>query len=405
MTAILLLLALLAVAALASHRARVAFAVHIAATPLLVSMGALLSPRGLGFILPSMAQAMTPALQVATTWLAMLVGLRVSRPSSGLSLPLEVGRTSALALWTWVIAAVTAWGGINGLRAAGLPVQGLDGDMALQPVRLGVLCAAMVCGTGLTFAREAVAHWSLGPRRSRVLFMARHDDAVGAVALALAVFLWPAPETAFSDDGRLGLLVLITFGVGIAVAYMLFAGRRVPGQSTDRVALVGLVVAAAGLADAAGIPGAAVGFLMGWTLAGFGVGHQLLDRTTRATERPVRMVVLVLTGVHLGLGVGAVLLGLVLAAGRLVAKAIAALALSRKGEPVPVSVVLGSSGVAIPMTVSLALTRDVPLDHSGLVTAVVMAVGVTDLLALLLWRETQSTSTTTTTAKPVESGA
>src|SRR5689334_2170556 len=119
MTALLVLLGLLSAATLVNRRGNTEIFLHLASAPLFVGLGVLLSPSGLGFLLPSTAQALMPALRVAVGLLGMLVGLR-TRPPTEANFFAHGVWTTALVILTWLVMAGAVLGTLWALDAVGL---------------------------------------------------------------------------------------------------------------------------------------------------------------------------------------------------------------------------------------------------------------------------------------------
>lgn len=396
MTAILVLLALLSVATLASRTRYAAHLAHVVTTPLLLGVGVLLSPQALGVFTSSTQGALLPALRVGAAWLALLLGLRVLRPRADRGYALAVGATALFSGLAWLGGAAAAFGV---LVATGVVEQqlGLGPGMGNRLDALGaaVLVGGLVAGTGRGFASEILERRKSTDEARLLLFIARHDDIIGAIAVLAAVWLWPlSPHLApvYSQPGT-PVLVVVGLGFTLFLAQAISQGGAMqhdPAGPPGRIALLGLLVFASGLSTGAFLPEAAIAFFFGMFIAAAGTGRGLLQAVEN-TERPVRLVVLILVGSHLGFDLGAVLVGVAVAVARMLAKVVLRWALSRGlDEPLPLASVLGSSGVAIPFALSFALARPEPLAHSQVLMSVCVAVSLADLLTLIAWRGTSS---------------
>jgi len=374
MNAILVLLALLSLSTLAGRRGGTAAFLSAAATPLLVAMGVGLSPHGLGFLLPSMAAALLPALHVAVAWLALLVGLRAYPPwtpgfvfNAGwllLALVLAVG--GALLTGTAVVMlfpTLFPWGPVH----------------AWQLLAVVAVPAALVAGTASRTVMVLVDAWPADLLRQRVVFLARHDDVVAALAL-LAV-PWLTARGAAAPAPEATVLVTVAAGLGLAATALILGVSRPGRERAARPVLAALCVVAAGVSVMTGMPEGATAYIMGAVLALGGSGQRLLgDQGGDDLDRPVRLAVLPLAGLLWTPGWAAVALGAALAVGRLGGKALLAALMSRRfGRTLPVAVLLPSAGLSVPLAVSLRLAMPGGPVADVLFAALVVAVCLTDL--------------------------
>lgn len=413
MSATLILLALLSIATLASQRGYTAFVAHIVSAPLLLAVGVLIAPSRLAFFSVSTTEALIPPLRVGIAWLALLVGLRAMRPKSTRTYASHLGFSVSVALGTWLLLSACAYGMMYVLAEGKMP---LTLPTSVGPhARLGVaiLLGGLMASGGLSFAMESLEGQVLERVHRQILFLGRHDEVVGAFAVCLAIWLCPlSPEQApiyASPFWPFALCVLL--GIGFAFSFSLLGGSKMGGPSASWVALLGLITLASGLCSSILLPEAGLSYFFGVTIALLGftrhLGHERLAQTTR----PVRMVVLVLIGTHLGFSVGAAFLGVGLALARLGVKALLrAWLVHRSGIDFPFTTLLGASSTSLPFVLSFALTRPEPLLQSEVLATVAVAVSMTDLMTLLVWRRRQPTtgqnlSTPPTETFPVINGA
>lgn len=383
MNAILILLGLLALSTLAARRGGTEAFVTVAAVPLLVSAGALVGPAGLGFVLPSMVAALVAPVGVAAAWLALLVGLRTVPPNTA-SWARNTGWFIVLGGTSWVITS-----GCAGLAALGMGGLGTAVPVAAdRPDLIWTLALAMggvVCGSGLVGVKRWSDGWPDGPLKERIHFLCRHDDTFGVAAVLLLLALAPPspPQLGLGLGSQGSALVVVATGVALAATAMLLGAAAKHPSNTARMAMLAIVVCGAGLSAARGLPEVLVAMVMGLALAVTGAGDRLMNPTLHATDRPVRMVVLVMAGIQLhlswiGLGLGVALLG-----GRVVAKQLQARVLNRadQGFSLDAQVLMGSPGLAIP--VALSLSQSPVMDPLGdlMFTAVTTCVCLTELLA------------------------
>ncbi len=380
MSAILVLLALLAVSTLASRKGAAAFVVTIITTPLLLGIGFLLSARGLAFLPQTTADALLPAIRVGAAWLAVLVGLRAARPRFTAR---GVRRTAG----TLVVCIVT-WGALTGgVFGVLLLLDVLGGSHAADSSHLTALGAALLLGgivTGSGYQAGDEGHEE--PMHAHfVVFLSRHDEITGAVAILVAIVLWPLDAPVYGDSW-LAPAVILGLALTMTVANLLIGGVNQDSTANARIALLGQSVFASGLATAMGLPDAAIAFFFGAFLAFTPQAMLQLERGLLATERPVRMAVLALVGAHLGFTWEAVAIGVSLALLRLGVKMLLRPAVGGNGAAFPLHSFLSSSGLAIPFAVSFAMTRPGGLSESFVLTAVCVAVSVSDLITFALWR-------------------
>lgn len=386
MTAILILLALLSLGTLASRRGYTAAVARVGATPILTGIGFLfLSPTGLAFLDPENADSLRPALRVGCAWLALLVGLSTPRPSlAGFG-----GKRAAVALTgaaiTWALTALALAATVE--LSSATTASHLSWAQ-LSPIAIAVLTGGIVQATGLARAASVGLRSGLtGPiRLDRELLPA--DEGVAVLAVAAAILLWLTPEARgpIYESRTLAVLALVGFGLLLAAAQALIS-RAENGTEAKIISLLGLVTLLTGMAASTALPAAPIAFIFGVTLSSARTGRTLLRRLA-ATERPVRVVVLVLVGIHLGLDTYTVILGAAAALARITGKVLMATMGRRAGLDVSLPALIASSKLAVPMTVSVAITEQLVLRTSGLLATVVVAVSVTDLIsaALLLLR-------------------
>jgi len=382
-TSILVLLALLSVASLASRRGSTETLVNLASAPLLVSIGLLLSPEGLGFLLPSTAASLTPGLRVGVAWLALLIGLRSNSPAEP--------RWGSNLLWflgvgglVWAVGASVCFAGLVLLQHASMRLPGLL-EEGVPAWAMAAALGGMMSGTSLTAVQDAVRKWPSGPARERLEFLARHDAAFGVMTLVLLLstwVTWKAPDAASAH--ALPILAVLALGAVMAAgALMLGAGTGL-ASTHGRLSLVALLTTGAGLCGIAGVPEAGAAWVTGLILAALGANKQVLSQSIRATERPARLVLLVLAGVHTQPEVGPILVGVILCAGRMLGRVVLWL-MARPLLPatLPFQSLLTAPALSVPFAMSLTLARRGTFDGTSVLTAVVTAVCLNDLLTLL----------------------
>ncbi len=388
MSSILVLLALLSIATLFARRGYAAFVAHIVTAPILLGLGVLIAPHNLAFLTPSTSDALEPAMRVAAAWIALLVAMRSTKPSLTLLFARDTIVSLSVGVLTWLALATVCFGLLHVTALLGLGWDDVTSDLRAT-IGASLLIGGIISTTGLAFAQEALQ--GQAPRRGirRVLFLARHDELVSALSLCAAVWLWPiAPSSAAAyDTPLLAAVIVVALGGVLAVAQLLSGGSKMGGTAASFIALVGLITFGAGLAASTRLPEAAIAFFLGAVLALAGHGQSVLEDGLGRTERPVRLVLLVLIGANLGFHPEAITLGVGLAIARLFVKAgvRAALAGGARAE-FPMSALLGSAGATMPFALSFALSRPEPLVENQVLTAIAVCISVTDLLTLVFWR-------------------
>lgn len=384
MTSLLLLLGMLSVATVLARRGAVAYVTHVVATPLLLGLGALLSPRGLAFLTPSTLDALVPALRVGVAWLAVLAGLSAgARPDAAAPASTAHDRVAALVAsiggMTTCIAA--AWGALFAVEAVATGSRDavLDGFGAIG---VAVLLGGVLAPSSAPTVRETIPHpASPGERRLHVL--ARRQDIGAALATVAAMLLLPVAVGA-ADTGLppfVGALLAPALGALLAAVQLLAGGRGDDG-TTRMITLTGVVTLCAGVSARAHLPTAVVGFACGLLLARAGSGAALGERVA-STERPVRLVVVALIGAHLGVEWQPALVGVIVAFARLAWKgAVVARWLGRTAGLMSLSAVGASSSSALMFVASIALAAPGLLVDSALLSAAAAAVVATDVTTL-----------------------
>lgn len=391
MSSILVLLGLLSVATLFARRGYAAFVAHIVTTPILVGLGVLIAPHNLAFLTPSTTEALEPAMRVATAWIALLVAMRGERPRLGSLWNGDNLVALTLGAFAWLALSGVCFGILS--LAARFELSFMEATQDTRALLgISLLIGGIVSTTGLAFAEEALQGQEHLASARRLLRLARHDELAPALALCAAVWLWPVPAEvapAYEIPGFAAGLLLV-LGLALAIAQLLAGGEKMGGASASFIALVGLITFGAGLAASTRLPEAAIAFFLGSTLAAVGRGKTVLAQGLAETERPVRLVLLVLIGANLGFHPDAIALGIAISFARLMVKGLIRGVLTRGRRDLPMSALLGSAGAALPFALSFALSRPGALVESKVLVAVAVSVCVTDLLTLAFWRRTSS---------------
>lgn len=391
MSSILVLLALLSVATLFARRGYAAFVAHIVTTPILVGLGVIIAPHNLAFLTPSTTDALEPAMRVATAWIALLVAMRGVRPTFGTFFGRDNLIAFALGAFAWLAMAAVCFALLYLGAIFGLGFDEVTGDPRAM-LGASLLIGGIVSTTGLAFAEEALQGQApLGSVR-RLLLLARHDELAPALALCAAVWLWPIRSAAAPayETPLLAAGIVVALGLVLAVAQLLAGGSKMGGASASFIALVGLITFGAGLSASTRLPEAAIAFFLGATLALVGKGQTVLDQGLSRTERPVRLVLMVLIGANLGLHADAIALGIAIAFARVIVKGVVRALLTRGRDDMPMSALVGSAGATLPFALSFALSRPEALVESKVLVTVAVSVCVTDLLTLVLWRRSST---------------
>jgi hypothetical protein len=377
MSALLVLLALLSVATLASRRGAFDDVIAHASAPVLVALGAFVGPSGLSYVGPSIVSGLEPALAVGLVWLAFLAGLGAvdTRDAAAAASPVEErARLVAIAGAIFGVGALAAV--VAGGRLVGIGLEGVDDlDLAALAVLalLGVTLAALRIHLPDNDAEVTAPGTADVPRALALLSYAR-----AAERLALA-----AAAGAFAIAGELRGIVVIGLGLfAAAIVHLLARQPAVPPS----VATLGAILLLTGFARLAEVPAAVAGLVAG---AVFTLGRRADDlaRPLVATERPVRIAVTAVLGMSVAIGVPELIagaaLGLAVAAAHLVVAAVlggwprSTMKLWRGTRAVggtsttPLLVVAALAGVAVP-------------GAAALLPVVLVAVAVADTVAFAL---------------------
>lgn len=382
MSAILILLALLSLGTLASRQGAVQLLTRVAATPILVGLGyVLFSPSALAFVPPSTTDELQPALRIGCVWMALMLSLsaprlgRSARSMRNASLPslvaLGTGGLTALASYAALVALGEGWKGGYGGAWTSLPMIGV-----------AVVVGGLVQGSASTRAS--------GPElRSGLTTFVRpgevtlHEEALAVVVACIALAVWPdASRTGVYAFGWLAIPILVLLGATAAVVQRLVSFGNEDTEART-INLLGLVILLTGFVHGLSMPAVPVVFFFGLFLSLTRPGRGLLARLA-GTERPVRMVVLVLTGAYIGFKLGPVFVGVAAGVARAGAKWLAAALLKRAGLEVSLPALLSAPRLAVPLAISLTWSENLSLRESGLITAVVVALTVSDLITLIV---------------------
>jgi len=348
-TSLLVLLALLSAATLATHRGAFGEVIGGAATPLLVLFGVAVSSQGLGFVTSPLLDSLLPGTQVAMCWLGVIAGLRIAARNA----QEQVSRAALIPLADTVFALAVFF--------VGTVLGELHSEVPLPVIALVAgACIGAPASTG-TKARFAKA------------------IAVCCAAAALGIL---APQS---------LGVAVSVGVLGAIVVVLIGGRS---ESASLIALLGTVIMTAGIATVARVPSVIAGVVTGALLARSQAAKHLTPIGERS-ERPVRIVLTVIIAASLHFTKADLELGLTLAAVDIVATMLV----------IPFYVAinsrhLGASSLALALCSSFAAAGVMPF----LLPTLVVAIAAIDAVALitLVLRRIRGTSVAAPSANEPE---
>lgn len=363
MSAILVLLALLSVATLASRRGSLRTFVDTAATPLLIAAGALCAPGALGVLSAKLVGELQPALAVGVTWVAVMTGLRAGAANGKRS------RATSRATTVVVTASVTS----VVLAALCLAVPGALGWVA--PVGPSVLLgAALVVGGAMVGSPPVEANETVF--RSRVVSLSELVATLGAVA---AITVLPAWSALSPIDVA---AVVVGSGLVLGLLQRLSGGSASADANARTIAMLGLVTLAAGLLHNAALPSAVTGLVAGLTLSRTSLGQALRDELN-PTELPARIVVAFLVGTLLSFDRSLVLVGVLVAVSQLAVQLVST-SWAVGHSPSVKAVAAGLISSATPLIVSASFMLAGLPGGSALLTIAASAVFAADSLAVLL---------------------
>ena len=284
---------------------------------LLVGLG--LGPLLLGALDADELTLVRPAMQVAVCWLGLLFGLRVRRAEKlaspiggGLALLLETLATAgavALALHALVPRlAVTTF----------RPIPGTIFDPAVTArlaIELSVGSLTLLLGLIAAPSTPAVIHWARerlsakGPVTDALAALLVRDSWVPLLGLAALIGVMPPPgngahELAASPARRRPWLAApgaqLLLSVIVVMAFFLLTGGNADGdRETAWVALIGLVLIAAGVSSLLGLPGVSVAFFAGIGVSRLPRGRRFVAHVVGITERPVVLLLMLMAGLQL----------------------------------------------------------------------------------------------------------
>lgn len=363
MSAILVLLALLSVATLASRRGTLRTFVDTAATPLLIAAGALCTPAALGVLSAKLIGELQPALAVGVTWVAVMTGLRAGaeggKPSRATS------RATTVVITATVTSVVLAAVCLSVPRALGLPA------VLEPPVWLG---AALVMGGAMVGSPPVEANESVF--RARLVQLSELVATLGAVAAITVLPAW----SVLSPIGVAA--VVVGSGLGLGLLQRLTGGSASGDSNSRTIAMLGLVTLAAGLLHNAALPSAVTGLVAGLTLSRTTLGQALREELT-PTELPARIVVAFLVGTLVSFEASLVLVGALVALSQLAVQLVST-SWAVGHSPSLKAVAAGLTSSATPLIVSASFMLAGLPGGSALSTIAASAVFTADSLAVVL---------------------
>jgi hypothetical protein len=362
MTAMLVLLALLSVATLASRPGVFATFFDHASTPLLVFAGLLCAPGALGVMPVDLVHQLRPALAVGVTWLGVLTGLRAGAADGGPRTLVRAGLVVAVATAFSVLAARQAL-----LASAGLGFGGVVDQTMLTG-------AALIIGGALSGAPPLES--GDVAERNRLI---RAGELGALFCAVLALVLLPSWSTL---PPSLSAALVVGAGLLLALLQRLAGGGADGDAGTRTIAILGLVTLAAGLLHNASLPSAVAGLVAGTTLARTNLG-KALRANLEPTHRPARIVVVFLVGVGLDLTPSVLVVGALLATAQLIIQLVAtSWAVGHRPSLAGLAAGLTSSPTPLVLAASYALAG--LRGGATLLAIVTVAVVATDVAATVL---------------------
>ena len=352
MTSILVLLALLSAATLASRGGAVDELLHRASTPLLIVIGVILSPRVLGILPPSVLQGLTAAVEVGGTALGFFIGLRVaSRNSDAVSTRVVIVGIATVAASSGVGLVVLLVG-----RRAGIAEIPPTALLVAPALLIGACLAAVPTGSEQT------------PPLVRAWARVTQGAALVAAILSLA-FATSSPAQALA----------LTFAQAACGALLLLLLPATDGVGRT-VTLLGVLALLAGWMHLLELPGAACGLLLGVALARTRVGARSFHNVEKG-ERPVRVVLTIVVAASLEMTWSQAALGLVIAVAGAALQLGAARGLGLRRAELGTAFASSSTPIAwvAALMVAPAVVSQVPF-----LPMILVAVAVGDVLAVVI---------------------
>jgi hypothetical protein len=312
-------------------------------------VGAALGPVGLDFVSQGLLEALRTVIWLAAGWLGLRFGLRLRR-SLLQRVPLRVRLVT-------VLESAAACGGLFLL----LRLCSRAGLVALDDLSLLALAAV---GSSSTKSATAWARSRLrasGPVFEAVDAVSTLDDGLAILGTALLLpRLHPVPSH-LPSGVVFGLLATGVLGLAAGGLILLLLGGQRFRPDLGWVALLGVATLASGLAASLGLSSLAVACLAGVVVAR-SAHADAFEELTRATERPLVLSLLVLGGASLAVEVHLLVIALVAAAARAVAKSLggglASFALPAESRRLGMgSGLVGFGGIAFAAAMTLAQGR------------------------------------------------
>ncbi len=274
---------------------------------LLVGLG--LGPMLLDLLEDDELGVIRPAMHVAVCWLGLLFGLRASfregAPKAG---PRVIGSLLVECVATVAGVALLLRAFVPGLAVFHLPPPGIALDPAFAglaillttggvPLTLGLLAAPSTSAL-IEWARRALG--ARGPLTDSLWTLTSLDGWIPLLGMGALFAFFPAagaaPTLAAAPLEALG--VLVALALLFATVFALLCGRR-PDHETAWVVLIGVVLVAAGVSGLLRLPGVVVAFLSGLGIAAFTRDRPFMRGVIDTTERPVILLLMLLSGLQL----------------------------------------------------------------------------------------------------------
>jgi hypothetical protein len=309
-------------------------------------VGAALGPVGLDFLSRGLLEALRTVICLAAGWLGLRFGLRLRRSF--------LRRVPPRVRFASVLESVLACGGLFLL----LRLCARAGLLALDDLSLMALAAV---GSSSTKSATAWARSRLGARGpvfEAVDAVSTLDDGLAILGVALLLPRLSPVSSHLPPGAAIGLLVTLGLGLAAGCLILLLLGGQRFRSDLGWVALFGVATLASGLAASLGLSSLAVTSVAGVVVAR-SVHADDFEELTRATERPLVLSLLVLGGASLAIQVHLLVIALVAAGARALAKwwggGLASFALPRESRRLGLgSGLVGFGGIAFAAAMSLA---------------------------------------------------
>jgi hypothetical protein len=289
MQAVLFFLIIFALASMIARLGHATLFLRFLIAPSFVGLGILLSHHGLGILRPSTLLGLDLFTQVAISWLAFLLGLRRLAYVNARCVKKSVrfGRIFTTFIVTLALTLAMLWA---------FRFYFLAGINNLTIICIGIFCATLLIG------RE--------PLISGKLRINGYDAAIwasiGAIPLLITVF-----QVKF-DSIQSGVTPLIAGGISAIICSLILL-CIIKSESilleTLTLILIAICATSSGLAKWFLVPHVLIAFIIG-ILSSFSVVFLPFLRDLFLSERPIRMVLMILIGAHLTVSLAPIMVGL-----------------------------------------------------------------------------------------------